>query len=117
MPIFTLDPLKNPAGWLCGKYRLPSGAVPVATTSDGETVILLPSGEWKLWTGTDLDALPRREIQQQVMALLVLQLGGKALAAERLGVSPRTIEGLLSAGDRKLLTITLAYQAVMILAS
>jgi len=77
--------------YLNGTLPLPAGAVPLA--ADGPVLVcLLPSGEWASWYKGVMT--PRHPLtQKEVVDALVAALGGTAAkAAERLDISPRTIE-------------------------
>jgi hypothetical protein len=79
--------------WLQGRHPMPAGAIPLASNSSGGVVCMLPSGLWIMWRDGLLTHRPP-ETQRAVMDVAINLLGGTAAAmAERLKVSPRTVEG------------------------
>lgn len=89
----TLKPLTNLAKYIRGSLPLPAGCVPLAQEGISGHVCLGPNGRWWLWMGGVTSSMPP-ETQRAVMEVVIGQLGGtSAAAAERLDVSPRTIEG------------------------
>lgn len=84
----------NPAKYLAGKHRLPSGAVPMATDKPGSVLAVTPHGRWiRWWEGTSsIESVPPG-IQKVVVDALVEAMGGtSATMAEALGISRRTVE-------------------------
>ena len=89
-----MRPINKIAKYYIGHHRLPAGAVPLASENMAAIVCLTPPGRWIRWWPADglsqpLPATAQREVLETVIA----QLGGTAAsAADRLGVSPRTVE-------------------------
>ena len=99
-----------------GRAPLPSGAVPLAEDAPGSSVCLMPTGRWiRWWPGTrSIESMPP-DTQKLVMGCIVAKLGGTAAkAAERLGVSTRTVEAWRC--GRAPLPIQAAYAIAEILA-
>lgn len=90
--VMQFRPIKNPARFLDGRERLPAGATPLVEDVLSGLICLTPSGRWIRFQAQNIQALPE-ETQKHVIDVLVNQLGGTSAAmAERLGVSPRTVE-------------------------
>jgi len=89
-----MQPIPKLSAHLAGRTPLPAGAVPLATDAPASLVCLMPNGRWIRWWPADrlIEAMPS-DTQRAVLAVLVDQLGGTAAMAERLDVSPRTVEG------------------------
>jgi DNA-binding XRE family transcriptional regulator len=112
-------PLDDLSQFFAGLTPLPSGAVPLAAERGkiSACVCLTPSGRWiRWWSGTrSMESMPP-ETQREVVGMAVEQLGGTAAAmAERLGVSPRTVEAWRS--GKSPLPIRVAYEIAEILSS
>ena len=108
----TSDP-KQIRLYLSGERRLPAGAIPLAVGDAGGLVCHLPGGRWHLWLGGVLSSMPP-ETQRDVVAAVARQLGvTSAGLAERLGVSPRTVETWRS--GRYPLTSKTAYRLAALL--
>jgi DNA-binding transcriptional regulator YdaS (Cro superfamily) len=88
-----MTPITNFEKWLQGQRKLPAGAVPLAADPAGSVVALTAFGTWIRWAGTiSIQSMPP-STQKGVMTVLVGQMGGTSAAmAERLKVSPRTVE-------------------------
>lgn len=87
----TLKPISNFDKWTQGTAPLPAGAVPLAAETFG-IVCLMPTGRWIMWLGGVIHSRPPNT-QRAVMEVIISQMGGTAAAtAEKLGVSPRTVE-------------------------
>ena len=88
-----MTPITNFEKWLQGQRKLPAGAVPLAADPCGSVVALTAFGTWIRWAGTvSIQSMPP-STQKGVMAVLVSQMGGtSAKMAERLSISPRTVE-------------------------
>lgn len=87
--IFT--PINNFDRWIQGTAPLPAGAVPMAAETFG-IVCLMPTGRWIMWLGGVIHNRPN-DTQRGVMDSVISQLGGTAAsAADKLGVSARTVE-------------------------
>ncbi len=88
----------NPAKYLAGKHRLPAGAVPLATDQPGSVLATTPHNRWIRWWETDsLNQAVSNSIQAPVVAAICAALGGTKAMAEKLEVSPRTVEAWRSA--------------------
>lgn len=111
-----MTPITNFEKWLQGQRKLPAGAVPLAADPVGSVVALTPYGDWIRWAGTlSIQSMPR-DTQKGVMDVLVSQFGGTSAAmAERLGVSPRTVEAWRS--GKSPLPISKAYEIAQILSA
>lgn len=109
-----MGPITNFEKWLQGQRKLPAGAVPLAAEGAGSIVALTPFGRWIRWAGTiSVQSMPF-STQKEVMEVLVDQLGGtSAKMAERIGVSPRTVEAWRS--GKSPLPIAKAYEIAEIL--
>lgn len=100
--------------WLAGKHPLPAGAVPLASDLEGTVICATPSGRWIRWHAkkrTMEDACPGA--QREVIRMAVSVTGGTAMLAEKLKVSPRTVEAWR--GGTKPLPIRVAEQIAWIL--
>lgn len=87
----TLTPITNFHRWIQGTAPLPAGAVPLAGESGG-LVCLMPTGRWIMWVGGAFNTKPP-ETQKAVMEIVIQHLGGTAASvADKLAVSPRTVE-------------------------
>lgn len=87
----TLKPISGYDRWIQGTAPLPSGAVPLAAETFG-MVCLMPNGRWIMWLGGVIHSRPP-ETQRAVMEVIIGLLGGTAATvAERLAISPRTVE-------------------------
>jgi len=113
-----IEQLSSVSHFIDGKKAIPAGAIPLAQNRKGKAVIcLLPSGDWITWTKSESREIrSSKEIQKEVMEVLMFQLGGTAKAVgDRLDISSRTVEGLRTSATKlshklafKILT-TLAY--------
>lgn len=89
-----MKPITKIPEWLIGRRRLPAGALPLATETGMQMICLMPTGRWIRWWPADslIQQMPP-DTQKAVMLVLIEQLGGStAKAAEKLGVSTRTVE-------------------------
>lgn len=102
MTLPVLRPIRDIDRQLAGLCPLPAGAIPLAAPESGGLVCLFPGGVWRLWLGGVLSSLPP-EIQPEVMRVVLGQLGTTSAGlAERLEISPRTVESWrsVSSGSR-----------------
>jgi hypothetical protein len=86
---------KNLSKYLAGKLPLAAGFVPLVELK-GKLVGVLATGQWCNYYRKERECSTTEHwqaYQRQVMALVVLTLGGtSAKAAAAIGVSPRTVE-------------------------
>jgi DNA-binding XRE family transcriptional regulator len=107
-----LHEIQGIARYYAGAKILPAGAIPLASERGAITgvICLMPSGAWVRWipNANAIYPLPP-EVQRDVMEVVIGQLGGTSAAlAERLDVSPRTVEAWRS--GKAPLSIKAAYQ-------
>jgi len=110
-----MRPITGIAKSLAGGRRLPAGAVPLASMGHADMVCLMPSGRWIKWRSADslIQSMPP-ETQKAVMLVLVEQMGGStAIAAQKVGVSTRTVESWRQ--GKSPLPISKAYQIAEII--
>ena len=106
-----MNPPRNLKKYLDGKLPLPAGFMPLAELK-GRLVGVIATGEWCDYYRKDREIYATEHwqaYQRQVVALVVLSLGGtSAKAAQAIGVSPRTVESWRC--GRKRLTVERAYE-------
>ena len=110
-----MKPITGIAKSIAGGRRLPAGAVPLASVDHSDMVCLMPGGRWIKWWAADslMQSMPPRT-QKAVMLVLIEQLGGStAVAAEKIGVSSRTVESWRQ--GKSPLPISKAYQIAEII--
>ena len=84
--------LENYHKFTAGASPLPAGAIPLAGGPGGSLVCLMPAGRWVNFQAGVIKNLPP-ETQNEVMKVVLPLVGSTAQeAADKLGVSRRTVE-------------------------
>jgi hypothetical protein len=85
--------LPNTSPYLEGKHKLPAGAVPLCTDKPGSVICQTAHGYWiRWWEETRSIERTHQSIQRHVVAALVARAGGTQALADRIKVSPRTVQ-------------------------